>query len=114
MTLHCEWPCLSKGARCIRCGYDLKMDYQQAPVRACEKPAEPCPHFLGSTGESVLVFGCGCASDKKNGAPISVCGCELHGRCVEFNRGTHLSDETVKRCATCDDNPANRSSAPAE
>ncbi len=68
-------------------------------------PIEICPHLLGPIGESVKLFGCGCASSSKNGIDVSVWGCELHGKCVTFVKGTRLGDETIKRCVACGDNP---------
>ena len=40
---------------------------------------------------------------KANGTTVTVCECELHGRCVIFSRGTHLSDPMVMRCSQCAD-----------
>jgi hypothetical protein len=120
----CEFPSLAKGASCFRCGYTLKRDYVSF-ARVCKPPGAgrlassistrkqlggyteqilTCPHLLDPISET-RVYGCGCCSEKKNGVPVTVFGCELHGRCVTFARGTHLADETVRRCATCEDNP---------
>lgn len=38
--MHCEFPALTKGSQCKRCGYALKRDYAAAPIAQCiEKPA---------------------------------------------------------------------------
>ncbi len=71
-----------------------------------------CPHLLEPLGEETRLFGCGCASEKKNGILVSVYGCDLHGRCVTMPRGT-LADESIKTCAKCGDNPNNSPPAPA-
>jgi hypothetical protein len=71
-------------------------------------PPQTCPHLAGPTDESVLVFGCGCGSTKKNGCLTQVFECDLHQRCVPSGwtaKGTHLADETIKRCSQCADHP---------
>lgn len=66
----------------------------------------PCEHLLSPLlGVSVLVFGQGCRSEQKNGVQVSVYRCDLHGKCVTFRRGTHLSDPTIMRCVVCPDRP---------
>lgn len=62
---------------------------------------DECPHLLDPTGESVKVFGCGCASSSKHGVLTTVFECEVYGRCVPFPKGTHLETNTIKRCVNC-------------
>lgn len=120
---------LSADGSCSKCGRELcpetkRICWPGAPPSAIAIPvrgestarprrvkAGPCPHLLEPTLESVRLFGCGCSSEKKNGILVSVFGCDLHGRCVPFTRGTHLEDESIVRCVVCPDNPANRNEA---
>ncbi len=107
--MNCDWD--ETGRHCRRCGKVMSPRAPAFTIRDCRPSGEGCQHFLGATKEAVLVFGCGCAAASVGGVPVTVCECELeaHPRCITFNRGTHLSDETVMRCSHCQDNTANSS-----
>lgn len=104
--------CLDDGAgRCSNCRRRLpprliRNCFGKNPQKTKAAVVGVCPHLLDPTDESVLLFGCGCSSDKKNGVATSVFECDLYGRCAPLARGTHLSDESVKMCAKCESNPA--------
>lgn len=109
----CEFPNYSKGAKCSACGTELKRNYVGPVYRPCGvtvAPA-PCPHLGPSTGESVLIFGCGCSSSKTNGIEVTVFECDIHNRCVTYSRGNLAEGSTMKRCLGCADNPVNRNPA---
>jgi len=70
---------------------------------------EDCPHFSGQpTGDSVLVYGTGCSSERSNGVMLSVYSCSKHGRCVPCGKAIRLEDETIILCRLCLTNPANQ------
>ena len=106
----CEWECLQRGCRCIRCGFPLPRNFGTTPIHKCRKISlrGACPHLGGALGESARVYGCGCYSEKKTGIEVGIFECDLHGRCVIFEKGTHLEDEAIHRCVVCPDNPAKR------
>lgn len=108
--MNCSWNSLLIGSACSGCGYALRKDYATAPVRQCLADT-PCPHLGPSTGESVLIYGCGCSSSKTNGIEVTVFECDLHQLCVTYSRGTLAEGSTVKRCLGCSDNPFNRNPA---
>ena len=98
---------LTAGGKCEVCGFVLRRTHAKPPRRNCPGLAKRCcPYFLGACDppQETLVFGCGCASSRVNGKPVSVGECELHGRCITFDRG-ELRDQTIKRCSECADNP---------
>lgn len=107
--IQCVWKTLCKGSSCTKCGYALKQNYTEPPIRECKEDRQLCPHFLGATKETVKVLGCGCPSESKEGIDITVCECalETHPRCTLFERGT-ITDASVVRCSTCLDNPSNQ------
>lgn len=35
MTEYCQWPSPKKGEKCITCGYELRRDYERAPIKEC-------------------------------------------------------------------------------
>lgn len=107
--------CKRAGAVCSICGKAMKLGQRRTcraivPYVDGTEPAKvrvtsQCPHLLDPLGESVLLFGCGCASSKSRGVEVSVWSCRLHERCVRQTSGTRLEDETIKRCVACADRP---------
>lgn len=111
----CEWPNLQRGAACIHCGYVLKRDYPDSPMRPCTvgSEAQPavwsglnCPRLLDTTGEYVALKNCGC------GAMTAVYECELYKLCAPVPRTKDaeiLGRDDVRLCLNCEMNPANQS-----
>ena len=54
--MNCEWPALTKGSRCVRCGVMLRRDYAAQPVSACkgQQVAIAAVPGLGDQVESLL------------------------------------------------------------
>ncbi len=99
-----------EGLTCLRCRRPISSRIpERLRVRRCipqqsnVSDGTECRHFLGATRETVLVFGCGCASAKTEGVPVTVCECELeqHPRCIVFSRGELPADSGVVRCDQC-------------
>ena len=117
--------CTGEAGRCVVCGaLYIEGDWQRcpSPVRLrrgsvlkrvvisksgpyVQPTPEECPHLGSSTGESALVFGCGCGASRENGIEVTVFECDLHGKCVTYIRGTLAEGSTLKRCLGCLDNP---------
>lgn len=103
----CEWDGLTKGSKCVNCGFVLRRDFTKPPVRYCEKKQAECSYFLGATDPKaeVTIYGCGCASSKTEGITVEVCECALdaHPRCITFSRGTLPEGSPIMRCHECPD-----------
>ena len=99
--------CLYAAGRCSECGEPLRIDERREcssiyvpPPQATTWGGLDCEHMLGANGETTLALGCRTCGGSE-GVEVSVCDCELYGRCAPFGSGTHLKDKSIRRCCDC-------------
>lgn len=78
-----------------------------ALVAAHRRRTQPCPHLEQATGDVELIQCTTCQGNVRVKYPVH--NCDVHGKCLPIYKGSEPS--AAKCCATCEDNPANQSSA---
>lgn len=93
--------------RCSVCGRVFPLGCDLNTRAQCKVPLKECPHFMGSSGLVMRMYGCGCSSEQTNGVEVTIGDCELHGLCCLWSKGGEPSNQEVTMCVGCKDNPNN-------